>query len=152
MARPIKDRRIEFVPEVTMFKPCKVVQCKTNTKLVDEIILTLDEVEAIRLKDLEDLEQEDCALRMEISRPTFQRILSIARKKIAEALVEGKVIKFEGGNYQIAMRHFECQECVYAFEMPYGNGIKGRDMNCPKCKKKAIHRINENKEKKENKE
>lgn len=146
MARPIKNRRIEFVPEVTMFKPCKVPQCEINTKETGEIILTLDEVEAIRLKDLEDLEQEDCAVKMEVSRPTFQRILSIARKKIAEALIEGKAIKFEGGSYKVAMRYFKCHECVYTFEVPYGNGVKGRDMNCPRCKKKAVHRITNNKE------
>ncbi|SMB91377.1 Predicted DNA-binding protein, UPF0251 family [Desulfonispora thiosulfatigenes DSM 11270] len=136
MARPTKERRIEFIPEVTMFRPCK-----TTNKVFEEVVLTFEEIEAIRLKDLESLEQEECAVKMEVSRPTFQRILGIARKKIANALIEGKIIKFEGGNYQVAMRHFECHSCKFVFEVPFGNGIKGKDMDCPKCNEKTVHRL-----------
>jgi predicted DNA-binding protein (UPF0251 family) len=67
----------------------------------DEIILTLDELEALRLKDLEELTQEEAAKRMNISQPTFNRLLSSARKKVSDALVKGKAIRIEGGDVTI---------------------------------------------------
>ena len=66
-----------------------------------ESVLTVDEFEALRLKDLEGLEQETAAGRMAVSQPTFHRILSSARKKIADAIVNGKAIRIEGGTYQL---------------------------------------------------
>jgi predicted DNA-binding protein (UPF0251 family) len=97
MPRPPKRRRVEFVPEVTVFKPAGI-------PLVDmeEETLLLEELEALRLKDLEGLEQEECADRMQVSRPTFQRVLSSAREKVSRALVEGKAIRIEGGTYRLA--------------------------------------------------
>lgn len=62
---------------------------------LEEIILTRAELEALRLKNLENLDQKDCAQHMEISQPTFHRILLSARKKITDALVNGKAIKLE---------------------------------------------------------
>lgn len=95
MSRPPKCRRVEFVPEITYFKPAGV-------PLIDleEAILTVEELEAIRLKDLEGLEQKSCAERMHISRPTFHRILVSARVKIAQALVNGMAIRVDGGHYK----------------------------------------------------
>ena len=61
----------------------------------------VDEYEAVRLKDLEGLEQEDCAKKMNISQPTFHRLVLSARKKIADAIINGKAIRIEGGNYRI---------------------------------------------------
>jgi len=71
-------------------------------RILDEIRLTVEEAEAIRLKDLEALEQEDGAERMNISRPTFQRVLAAGRKKVADALLNGKAIRIEGGNFEIS--------------------------------------------------
>jgi predicted DNA-binding protein (UPF0251 family) len=68
---------------------------------LEETILAVDEFEAIRLKDLEGLEQEECASRMNISQPTFHRLVLSARKKIAEAIVNGKAIRIEGGNFEV---------------------------------------------------
>lgn len=136
MPRPTKHRRIEFIPEVTLFRPCG-----KGKQEIEEVVLTFEEIEAIRLKDKEALDQEECAKKMEVSRPTFQRILGSARKKIAEALLTGKIIRFEGGNYQVAMRHFECYMCKHQFKVPFGNGVRGKDMQCPKCKKHTIHRV-----------
>jgi predicted DNA-binding protein (UPF0251 family) len=84
-----------FNPNVTYFKP-------RGIPLVDleETILNVDEFEAVRLKDLNDLEQEECAKRMNISQPTFNRLVRGARKKIADAIVNGKAIRIEGGNYK----------------------------------------------------
>jgi predicted DNA-binding protein (UPF0251 family) len=94
MARPVKWRKIENIPTVPYFVP--------SEKDIDEIpgnVLKLEELEAVRLKDLEGLEQEECAQKMQVSRPTFQRILISAREKITDSLVNGKTLKIEGGNF-----------------------------------------------------
>lgn len=88
MARPIKPRKIKFEPNVTYFKPRAVPLSK-----LEEVDLSTDELEAIRLHDLGDCNQASCAKKMKISPSTFQRILASAHKKIAEALIEGKAIK-----------------------------------------------------------
>lgn len=137
MPRPPKCRRVEFMPVNTLFIPAQVPSEK-------EVTLTFEELEAIRLKDVEDLEQEACAERMRVSRPTFQRILESARAKIGEALVFGKRIRIEGGTYQVAMRKFACRSCAAEFEVPFGNGPRGIDMRCPVCGLQTVHRIDQN--------
>lgn len=97
MPRPKRCRRVCFPPGLTYFKPAGI-------RLVDleESVLTVDEFEAVRLKDLEGLEQETAAARMNISQPTFHRILSSARTKIADAIVNGKAIRIDGGVYRMS--------------------------------------------------
>lgn len=85
-------RKIEGAPGITYFKPAG-----TPMRLLEEISLTLDEFEALRLADLEGLYQEQAALKMGVSRPTFSRIVENARKKIADALVNGKALRIGGG-------------------------------------------------------
>ena len=97
MPRPIKWRRVAFIPSVTYFKPAGI-----PLRALGEVRLSVEEAEAIRLKDLEGLEQEPSAEKMNISRPTFQRVLVSARQKIAEALLNGKAIRIEGGNFEMA--------------------------------------------------
>jgi uncharacterized protein len=94
MSRPTKCRQVAFLPGVTYFKPAGI-----PLRLLEEVQLTVEEVESIRLKDVERLEQQKCAEKMNISRPTFQRILTSARRKTAEALLNGKAIRIEGGNF-----------------------------------------------------
>ena len=98
MSRPSKCRRVEFLPNVTYFKPAGV-----PLRELEEVSMSVEEAEAVRIKDLEGLEQEQGAEKMNISRPTFQRILASARQKIADALLNGKAIKIEGGNFEIAL-------------------------------------------------
>lgn len=93
MAREPKCRRVAFEPRVTCFFPDK----KGNAP--EYVSLKVEELEAIRLKDYLNLEQEDAAQLMNVSRPTFQRILTEAHSKVAEALTLGKGIRIEGGNY-----------------------------------------------------
>jgi len=88
---------------VTYFKPAGI-----PLGSLEAVRLSLEEAEALRLKDLEGLEQEEGAERMNISRPTFQRVLASARKKAADALLNGKAIRIEGGNFEIAHRRFRC--------------------------------------------
>jgi uncharacterized protein len=96
MARPPCCRKIGFSPNVVYFKP-RGIPCSS----LKEIILTRDELEAVRLADLEALYQELAAEKMGISRPTFGRIIESAHRKIADALVNGKALKVVGGNVEI---------------------------------------------------
>lgn len=96
MPRPRLCRRVQFNPNVTYFKPRGI-----PLRELEEVILHVDEYEAVRLKDLEGLEQEECAKKMNISQPTFHRLVLSARKKIADAIVNGKAIKIEGGNFRV---------------------------------------------------
>lgn len=82
-------------PAFTSFKPAG-----TFLRVPEETVLTVDEFEAVRLKDLEGLDQSECAEKMDISQPTFHRLVISARKKIADALTHGKSIKIEGGHYR----------------------------------------------------
>lgn len=88
-------RRVGQLPAFTAFNPAE-----TNGSIPEEAILSIDEFEAVRLKDLEGLDQSECAAMMEISQPTFHRLVVSARRKIADALTHGKTIKIEGGNYR----------------------------------------------------
>ncbi len=90
MPRPKKSRCVECKPDSTYFKP-------RGIPLVDleEISITIDELEAIRLADYEGLYQEDAAAKMKISRQTFGRILTSAHKKVASCLLNGKALKIE---------------------------------------------------------
>lgn len=88
MVRPLKCRMIGFSPTATYFKPRGVAMC-----VLDEVSLELDEMEALRLADLDGLYQADAALRMGISRQTFANIVARARHKVADALIHGKALK-----------------------------------------------------------
>lgn len=94
MPRPRRCRSVGFEPNTTYFKPRGIPLSN-----LDEVILTVDETEAIRLADYEGLYQEEAAQRMNVSRQTFGRIVSSARKKIAEAIIHGKALRIDGGNY-----------------------------------------------------
>jgi len=93
MARPLKPRRVLFDPDVVYFKPRAV-----PLSMLEEVDLSIDELEALRLCDLKDLEQKEAAKKMKISQSTLQRILTSARKKVAEALINGKAIKIRKAN------------------------------------------------------
>ena len=92
MTRPCCLRRIAFMPGVRYFKPAGI-----PLKELEEITIALDELEALRLADLEGLYQEQAAKKMKISRPTFARIVETARRKTASALIHGKALRLEGG-------------------------------------------------------
>jgi len=106
--------------------------------MLKEVKLSIDELESIRLADLEGLEQAKAALRMKISRPTFGRIVESARRIIADAVVNGKALKIEGGEIIMkAKREFSCNACKHNWKAPYGTG---RPADCPDCHSKDIRR------------
>ena len=92
MSRPLKCRRVCANPQIDYFKPRGVPMLG-----LQEVSLTVDELEAIRLADLEGLYQEDAAAKMDVSRQTFGSIVSRARRKVADALINAKALKVEGG-------------------------------------------------------
>jgi len=100
MARPPCCRRIHFSPNAVYFKP-RGIPCSA----LAEVTLTKDELEAVRLADLEGLYQETAAEMMKVSRATFGRIIESAHRKIAEALVKGKALRIEGGNVEMSPHH-----------------------------------------------
>lgn len=138
MARPRNCRRVRALPGSEYFKPRGI-----PLSMLEEITLSVDEFEAIRLADLENLYQEQAAAKMKISRPTFGRIIASAHEKVAEALVKGKALKIEGGDFEVAAsRKFRCTGCQHTWELPYGTG---RPENCPSCKSGNIYRTQEGK-------
>lgn len=99
MPRPRKRRRVRGEPGVDYFKPQGV-----PLNQLGEVVLTVDEFEAIRLADMEGLPQTEAADEMEVSQPTFHRLVTSARQKVSRAIVEGKAIRIEGGHYRLAGR------------------------------------------------
>lgn len=130
MPRPVKPRKIGYVPENKLFIPYG-----KKTNLSDNILLLHDELEAMRLKDIENLHQSECAEIMDVSRQTFQLIIDSARKKVTSALIEGKPIKIEGGHYTLSKCTHRCPTCGQIHQtdpLIEGNGNrKGR--RCRNC-------------------
>jgi uncharacterized protein len=134
MPRPRLCRRICAKPGTTCMKPSGGKKACNGRS-----IITLDEYEAIRLKDLLDMDQEGSAKAMEISQPTFHRLIHSARKKVADALVNGRMLLIEGGNYTMEdkRRTFRCGGCQHEWNLPYGTG---RPEKCPLCGSDNIQR------------
>lgn len=122
MVRPTKCRVVSSLPDVTYFKPAGI-----PCGFLSSVCLSVEEVEALRLKDLEGLDQVEGAVNMGVSRPTFQRILSSARKKVSDALLNGKAIKIEGGNFQINAQRVCCRK-----RHAMTNSDNVRDINTPR--------------------
>lgn len=129
MPRPTKSRRVAFFPKDTYFIPWKKLKCE-----VDEVLLKVEELEAMRLKDIEGLNQEACADKMQISRQTFQIIIDRARKKVAEALTEGKAIRIAGGHYTTNDCIFKCMDCGHDYEVNFEQD----KYNCPQCHSEQV--------------
>jgi predicted DNA-binding protein (UPF0251 family) len=128
MVRPTKKRRVANIPDIKFFKPAGVRKHE-----LEEVVLSLEEVEAIRLKDKKKLTQQQAAEKMEVSRPTFQRILTEARQKIADALLSGKALKFAGGDYDFKPRCPQCGDDVKTKQGRNGRRSGKQAESCPRC-------------------
>ena len=135
MVRPQKDRIVAFNPEISYFKPRGIPMID-----LEEVCLTVDQREAIRLSDLLGMSHEDAGRRMGVSRATFGRIIQRARNAVADALINGKAINVEGGNYRISSkaRVFHCVSCNFEWEAPFG---RGRPTCCPSCEENEFYRL-----------
>jgi len=130
MARPRQCRRVGCMPESNYFNPRGV-----PLSALEEVILTVDEFEAIRLADLGGLYQEQAAEKMNVSRQTFGRIIESAHRKVADVLVNGKVLKIEGGDVSMAKtKQIRCHRCRQTFSLC----CETKDAAiCPHCRKQA---------------
>ncbi len=127
MPRPPKRRIVENLPEADYYKPAGVPLAG-----LEEVVLSVDELEAMRLKDHEGLDHASSAARMQVSRPTFHRILRAAHHKVADALVQGKAIRIHGGAYRLMGRH-HCEACGGTWH----DEAKWTDP-CPQCGAETI--------------
>ena len=145
MPRPWCHRRVGFVPDATYFKPAGV-----PLRALEEVVLTLDELEALRLADFNGQYQEQAAEQMKISRATFARIVESARKIVADALLHGKALRIEGG--PVIMKGVENMPAGQGQGRGQGRGPCGcgqrrgqggrgapAECVCPKCGERAPH-------------
>jgi len=128
MSRPVKLRYVAQLPTAGSFRPVGI-----PVSSLQEVHLSLEEAESIRLKDLEGLEQEECAERMHISRPTFHRILESAHRKVADALNNGKAIQIEGGNFGLPQSRFKCNDDGHEWNVPFETLARRLPLSCPAC-------------------
>ncbi len=124
MPRPKKARGVRRPPIFSKFKPAGVKGCS-----LDQVQLSLDEYEAIRLCDYEGLDHAGAADEMGISRSTFSRLIEKARSKLAGFLIEGKVLSIEGGDIHFHENVFVCSNCQKVFHGDLDNGVR----KCPEC-------------------
>ncbi len=124
MDRTRKCRMVKNPPKHNLFKPTGVA-----INDLEVINLTIDEFEAIRLADLEGLDQQEASERMGISRPTFTRLIQKARLKVATFLVESRGLNIEGGNIHFKKDIVECLDCGTRIEIEFEN----KDVKCPNC-------------------
>jgi len=136
MPRPFCRRMIGRMPGCRLFKPAG-----EPASMLEEVVLSLDELEALRLADHEGLYHESAAAQMNVSRQTFGRIIESARRKVASALIEAKSLRIEGGTVEMnESRTFTCLGCNHSWSVPHGTG---RPSACPSCGGTNIHRSGE---------
>ena len=139
MVRPQKSRLVEIDPKISYFKPRGVPMLD-----LEQVQLTVDELETLRLADFLGMSHEEAGKQMGVSRATFGRIVQQARKTVADALIHGKAISVDGGNYERvapgANRVFLCDHCQFNWEEAPATG---RPKKCPSCGGQTFYRVAE---------
>ena len=129
MPRPEKNRIVNEPPIFREFKPVGIA-----SRFAEQAILTLDEYEAFRLADYIGMSHEEAADQMEVSRSTFTRLIERTRKKIAELIIQGKVLTIEGGQIHFRNNIIRCHDCGYMFNIEMNNSFT----ECPECHSKNL--------------
>ena len=124
MPRPKKYRFVKREPGVTFFKPQGI-----PLRILEHALITVDELEALRLSDFLGLSHEEAAQQLKVSRPTVTRMLARAHQAIADALVNGKAIRIEGGDYILEGCECLCPKCGARWSPPEGEP----EQVCGKC-------------------
>ncbi len=137
MPRPRKRRRLWRKPQPAIFKPVGI-----PLESLDRITLLHEELEALRLADLEGEHQTDAAEQMSVSRSTFQRLVTEARRKVALALVNGAALQIEGGTFRLASVRWHCADCGHDWDLVHGRGL-GPPQVCPRCGSRSIRERSE---------
>jgi predicted DNA-binding protein (UPF0251 family) len=132
MPRPRKRRRVWHEPSPAIFKPVGL-----PLDQIKSITLLHEELEALRLVDLEGYYQEQAAQQMNVSRSTLQRIVNEARYKVVLALTEEAALQIEGGTFRVARVWWQCSECNHIWELEHGSG-QSTPARCPSCGSPAI--------------
>ncbi|MCK4750142.1 MAG: DUF134 domain-containing protein [Bacteroidales bacterium] len=129
MPRPQFNRIVHEPPLFSDFKPIGV-----RGYDLEQIILTLDEFEALRLADQLGLSHSLAADEMEISRSTFSRLIEKARKKIADFLIQGKILTIGGGTVHFRVNTIRCKDCGHMFNIDFEQSLT----ECPACLSKNL--------------
>lgn len=129
MPRKKMKRMVQSPPLFTEFKPVGVRRLS-----LESIELSIDEYEAIRLADHIDMNHNEAAAEMEISRSTFTRLIENARKKIAEFVIEGKQLQIDGGNIHFRGNIIKCSSCGHMFKTSFEKNM----IKCPACGSKNL--------------
>ncbi|HGY54564.1 MAG TPA: DUF134 domain-containing protein [Caldithrix abyssi] len=124
MRGPYRKRRVQRPPQFSNFKPSGIPR-----KYLDSIELTVDEFEAIRLADYLQKEHAEAAEMMQISRPTFTRLIQQARRKLATAIIEGMELVIIGGNIDFEHTLHRCHDCGEVIQLP----VDVSEEDCPGC-------------------
>ncbi|MBA7625616.1 hypothetical protein ES703_33048 [subsurface metagenome] len=137
MSKPKKFRQVMFPPRFLYFKPQGIPM-----RQLEQVVLTVDEYEAIRLIDHEGMDQAGAAEKMNVSRPTSARIIESAHKKIAEALIQGKAIRIEGGRFVFVRNRLRCLNCGAIWETDLEqheeDDPSARETACPSCNDRRV--------------
>jgi predicted DNA-binding protein (UPF0251 family) len=133
MPRRKRNRRIQVPPVIKGMSVYGIRGRKSN-----EVILHIEEYEAIRLLDYQNLTQEQAAVLMDVSRPTLTRIYEQARNKVATAFVEGRDLIFRGGDIYFEKNWYKCNSCQASF-----SDYSENSQSCPVCKSKDLLSLNE---------
>ena len=134
MPRPRKNRKVDAPPKIKGMKPIGV-----PGRMLEKIVLSIDEYEAIRLADYKGYSHKKSAETMGISRPTFTRLIESARKKIAESIIGVKDLLIEGGTFQFQHHLIRCLDCGDVYS---SNIEEVAPTNCPECDSKEIVDLN----------
>ncbi|MBE7556223.1 MAG: DUF134 domain-containing protein [Anaerolineales bacterium] len=127
MPRPRKWRRLHREPQPAIFKPVGL-----PLETLEQVVLLHEELEALRLADLEGQHQAEAAAQMSVSRSTFQRLVTEARRKVTLALVNGAALHIEGGTFRVMVVRWHCAGCGYDWDIVHGSG-QGQPQTCPQC-------------------
>ena len=140
MVKPKKERRVMSPPRFDFFKPAGVPAAKLET-----VILSIDEYEAIRLVDIENLNHLEASKSMEISRPTFTRLLNSAHKKIGHAIINGFAIRIEGGSFIFVNNIYRCKKCGHEWDLKIDTKDDdfSAEESCPSCDDENIESMEE---------
>lgn len=135
--KPKKTRFVQQPPAAVYFKPQGIPLFQ-----LEQVVLDVDEFEAIRLVDYEGLHLENAAKRLQVSRATCARIIDSAHHKIGTALTHGYAIRIEGGSFVLGKNRYRCRDCGSRWDIEIGDRTgPGRAVACPACRSDRVQDI-----------
>jgi uncharacterized protein len=132
LKKPYRTRKVSQPPLFTNFKPSGV-----QRKFLKKTELSIDEFEAIRLADYLGLEHQEAAEKMQVSRPTFTRLIKKARQRIAQAIIDGMELVIVGGNIELVNSIHHCQDCGEKVQQP----VKTKTAPCEECGSENVNNL-----------